>query len=176
MPGAIYLALISLIPLIAFKLINANQNFPVRWHLHPHHRRCGVGTVKTDRGSAATAPLRRVPQVTPMMRLIIFGPRRGEGHAGLADRRALRHPRHLDRRHLPRQHQGRTPRSPSQGDPRQRGYVSDEITNAIVDDRLAQPDYGQASCWTAAPAPPIRCRRSRKFLAGRGSALGAVLS
>jgi hypothetical protein len=79
-PGALYLGLISLIPLIAFVLGQREPELPVRRHVDPHHRRCRSGDGQADRGPAAAASLRRVPSV---MRLHHSRPARGrQGHAG----------------------------------------------------------------------------------------------
>ncbi len=64
-PGALYLAFVSLIPLIALVLVGARPELPLRWHLDPDHRRCRPGDGEADRGPAAAAALRRVPPLTP---------------------------------------------------------------------------------------------------------------
>ena len=70
-PGAIYLGLVSLIPLIALVLVGANQNFPFGGTSILIIVGVGLETVKQIESPAAAAPLRRVP---PLMRLIILGP------------------------------------------------------------------------------------------------------
>ncbi|MFN8099230.1 MAG: adenylate kinase [Dermatophilaceae bacterium] len=55
------------------------------------------------------------------------------------------------------------------------GYVSDEITNAIVDDRLAQPDCEPGFLLDGYPRTADQVSALEEFLAGRGSALDAVL-
>ena len=71
LPGALYLGLIALIPLIAFVAHQRQPELPVRRHLDPDHggRRAGHG--EADREPAPAAQLRRIP---PLMRLIIMGP------------------------------------------------------------------------------------------------------
>ena len=70
LPGALYLGLISLIPLIALVLIERQPELPVRRHVHPDHggRRARHG--EADREPAPAAKLRRIPS----MRLILMGP------------------------------------------------------------------------------------------------------
>ncbi len=50
-PGALYLGLVSLIPMVAFALLNATQDF-LRWREHPHRRRRRTGYREADRESA----------------------------------------------------------------------------------------------------------------------------
>ena len=71
LPGALYLGMISLVPLIALRGDRREPELPVRRHVHPHHggRRAGHG--EADREPAPAAELRRIP---PLMRLIIMGP------------------------------------------------------------------------------------------------------
>ena len=60
-PGALYLGLISLVPLIAFAMIERQPELPVRWHVHPHHGRRRAGHGEADREPAPAAQLRRIP-------------------------------------------------------------------------------------------------------------------
>ncbi len=55
------------------------------------------------------------------------------------------------------------------------GYVSDEITNAIVDDRLAQEDCAPGFLLDGYPRTADQVAALEEFLAGRGSELDAVL-
>ena len=100
LPGALYLGLIALIPLIAFVLIGADQNFPFGGTSHPDHGRRRARHGETDREPAPAAQLRRVPALELMSRrdLLIMGPPgAGKGHPGQDHRRALRHPGDLHR-------------------------------------------------------------------------------
>ena len=70
-PGSLYLGLISLIPSIAFILLNANQNFPFGGTSILIIVGVGLDTVKQIESPAPATQLRRVP---PLMRLLIMGP------------------------------------------------------------------------------------------------------
>ena len=86
-----------------WRSVGANQNFPFGGASHPDHRRCRARDRQADRRAAAAAPLRRAPADDGRPLLLdrrTAGLR--QGHAGRAHRRGLRHPGHLDRRHLPR--------------------------------------------------------------------------
>ena len=54
-PGALYLGVISLVPLIAFALINARPELPVRWHVDPDHGRRRARHGEADREPAPAA-------------------------------------------------------------------------------------------------------------------------
>ena len=71
LPGALYLGLVALIPLIAFAADRCQPELPVRRHQHPDHGRRRARHGEADREPAPAAQLRRIP---PLMRLIIMGP------------------------------------------------------------------------------------------------------
>ena len=101
LPGALYLGLIALIPLIAFVAHQRQPELPVRRHLDPDHGRRRARHGEADREPAPAAQLRRIPALDATDH---DGPARGrEGHPGQVRRRALRDPGDLDRRHLPGQ-------------------------------------------------------------------------
>ena len=56
------------------------------------------------------------------------------------------------------------------------GYVSDEITNEIVADRLAQTDCGPGFLLDGYPRTPAQVQTLDAFLQGRGESLDAVIS
>jgi adenylate kinase len=56
------------------------------------------------------------------------------------------------------------------------GYVSDEITNEIVADRLAQADCGPGFLLDGYPRTPAQVETLDRFLDGRGESLDAVIS
>ncbi len=56
------------------------------------------------------------------------------------------------------------------------GYVSDEITNEIVADRLAQPDCGPGFLLDGYPRTLAQVETLDAFLGGRGEFLDAVIS
>jgi adenylate kinase len=56
------------------------------------------------------------------------------------------------------------------------GYVSDEITNEIVADRLAQADCGPGFLLDGYPRTPAQVETLDAFLDGRGESLDAVIS
>lgn len=56
------------------------------------------------------------------------------------------------------------------------GYVSDEITNEIVADRLAQPDCGPGFLLDGYPRTLAQVETLDAFLGGRGECLDAVIS
>ena len=62
--GALYLALIALIPTLVFVLLGVSTNIPFGGTLDPHHRRRRAGDGQADRLPAAAAPLRRVPPLS----------------------------------------------------------------------------------------------------------------
>ena len=141
LPGALYLGLISLIPLIALVLINANQNFPFGGTSHPDHggRRARHG--EADREPAPAAQLRRIP---PLMRLILMGPP-GAGKGTQAKFVA----EHFG---IPAISTGDIFRANvSKGTPLgveakrymdAGDYVPDEVTNRMVRNRIDEPDAG----------------------------------
>ena len=95
LPGSIYLAVIAIIPFIAFGLLGVGQPLPVRRHEPAHHggRRPRYG--EADRVPAPAAQLRGVP---PLMSDRSDGPARGrQGHPGGRRRRAARRAAHLHR-------------------------------------------------------------------------------
>ena len=135
LPGALYLGLISLIPLIAIVAGEREPELPVRRHVHPDHGGRRARHREADREPAAAAQLRRVPA---LMRLILMGPPgAGKGTQAKVIAERLRHPGDLHRRHLPRQRRRETElgleakRYMDAGD-----YVPDEVTNAMVRDRI----------------------------------------
>src|SRR4051794_13174147 len=56
------------------------------------------------------------------------------------------------------------------------GYVSDEITNQIVDDRLVQADCRPGFLLDGYPRTPAQVETLDRFLVGRGEQLDAVVS
>ena len=140
LPGALYLGLISLVPLIALVAGRREPELPVRRHLHPDHGRRRAGHGEADREPAPAAQLRRVP---PLNATHPHGPARcRQGHPGEGHRRPLRHPGDLDRRHLPRQRLRGHRRSGVEAKRYMDAgeYVPDEVTNAMVRDRIDEPD------------------------------------
>ena len=117
LPGSIYLGLIALLPAHRARDGRRQPELPVRRRLDPHHRRCRSRDGQADRRAAAAASLRRAPAMTRSTPRCSSADRRsaglGQGHAGRAHRRGLRHPGRLDRRRLPRERQGRHRRSAS---------------------------------------------------------------
>ena len=102
LPGALYLGLIALIPLIALVLIDANQNFPFGGTSILIMVGVALDTVKQIESQLQQRNyegfLRYEHEADP------DGASRGrEGYPGEVRRRALRDPCDLDRRHLPRQ-------------------------------------------------------------------------
>ena len=55
------------------------------------------------------------------------------------------------------------------------GYVSDEITNQIVADRLTQPDCAEGFLLDGYPRTPAQVETLDAFLAGQGQSLDAVI-
>ena len=55
------------------------------------------------------------------------------------------------------------------------GYVSDEITNQIVADRLTQPDCAKGFLLDGYPRTPAQVETLDAFLAGQGQSLDAVI-
>ena len=55
-------------------------------------------------------------------------------------------------------------------------YISDEITNKIVEDRLAQADCGPGFLLDGYPRTPAQVETLDRFLEGRGEHLDAVIS
>ena len=101
LPGALYLGLIALIPLIAFVFINANQNFPFGGTSILIMVGVALDTVKQIESQLQQ---RNYEGFLPLDATDHDGPaRRRQGHAGEVRRRALRDPGDLDRRHLPGQ-------------------------------------------------------------------------
>ena len=78
LPGATYLGLIALIPLIALVLVDANQNFPFGGTSILIMVGVGARHGEADREPAPAAQLRRIP---PLMRLDPHGPPRGRARA-----------------------------------------------------------------------------------------------
>ena len=130
-----------LIPLIALAAVGANQNFPFGGDVHPDHRRCGLETVKQIDEPTPAAQLRRAPPL--IADSVLMGPPgAGQGHSGdVVARARFGIPADLDRQHLPRERVAETPlgveakRYMDAGD-----YVPDEVTNAMVRSRIAEPD------------------------------------
>ena len=91
LPGSLYLGLISLIPLIAFVLVGAQPELPLRRHLHPDHGRCRPGHREADREPAAAAQLRRVPALT-CESCSMGPPGAGKGTQAKVIAEQLRHP------------------------------------------------------------------------------------
>ena len=159
LPGALYLGVISLIPIIALVALNADQQLPLRRHLDPHRRGRGARDGQADRVPAAAAPLRRVP---PCEAGAARARRGREGHAGQAAGAATC----ASRRSPPGTSSARTSRSgPSSACACSRymdaaGCVPDEVTNDMVRDRLGQADCAGGSSSTATPARWPRSTRS----------------
>ena len=177
LPGAIYLAAISMIPLVALVLLNANQNFPFGGTSILIMVGVGLDTVKQIECSAAAAKLRRVPA---LMRMLLMGPP-GAGKGTQAKVLA-------ERLNIPAVSTGdifranvkdETPlgleakRYMDAGD-----YVPDEVTNAMVRDRLSEADAGEGFLLDGYPAdagPGGHAGRHRgrpRPQAGRGGGAG----
>ena len=112
---------------------------PLRWHVDPHHRRRRSRHREADRVPAAATQLRRVP---PLMHLLIMGPP-GAGKGTQASRIGAHYA-------IPAISTGDMFRAMrTQDTPLARqvqeimasgGYVSDDITNQVVADRLLADD------------------------------------
>ena len=168
--GSLYLAIVALIPTLAVRLAQSQPEPAVR-RLVPHHRRRRWARHRqAHSGATGAAPLRRVPQV---MRVVLLGPP-GAGKGTQAARLAERwgDPADLDRRHLPRErlrrHGARAARRRSYMDAG--ALVPDEITNAMVRDRLGARRRGRrASFSTASLATPSRRSNSTSCSPGSRS-------
>ena len=71
LPGSIYLAVIAIIPFVAFGFLGVGQTLPVRRHQPADHGRRRSRHREADRVPAAAAQLRRVPS---LMRIVLMGP------------------------------------------------------------------------------------------------------
>ena len=172
-PGAIYLALISLIPLIALVLVGANQNFPFGGTSILIIVGVGLETVKQIEAQLQ----QRHYEGFLRMRLIILGPP-GAGKGTQAARIA----EHLG---IPAISTGDIFRANIKNETplglqvkeilASGGYVTDDVTNAIVDDRLAQDDCAAAASSSTATRAPRPGRRPRRHARRDGSALDHVL-
>ena len=159
LPGALYLGRHRAHPADRARALRCQPELPVRRHRDPDHRRRRPRDGEADREPAAAAQLRGLP---PLVRLVLVGPPGPARAPRPVHRRALRGPEDLHRRHLPGQRQRGHRRSGCEakkymdaGD-----LVPDEVTIAMVEDRLAEPDAERrASCSTAsrAPCPRPRC-------------------
>ena len=77
LPGALYLGMIALIPLIAFVLHQREPELPVRRHLDPDHGRRRARHGEADREPAPAAQLRRIPRgnhLSPLASPVAGGP------------------------------------------------------------------------------------------------------
>src|SRR5690606_22443832 len=148
---------------------------PVRRHLDPHHRRCGSGDAQADRVPAPAAPLRRVPQVA--MRMIILGPP-GAGKGTQAARIAV----HFG---IPATSTGAIFAANAKNETElgkqvkdilaSGGYVSDDITNAIVEDRLQKEDCQDGFLLDGYPRTTAQVEALDAMLAKAGKTLERVL-
>ena len=163
-PGALYLGLVSLIPLDRAGPRRRQPELPVRWHLDPHRRRRRPGDGEADRVPAAAAALRRVPAV---MRTSGHPrpARRRQGHAGRPHRRA----RSASRRSPPATSSAPTSRTSTALGLQVKEILDVRRLRAGRDHQRhgARPAVRgrrrrRASCSTATRAPRPRSRRSTR--------------
>ena len=141
LPGSIYLAIIAIIPFIAFAFLGVGQRFIFGGTSLLIMVGVGLDTVKQIESPAAAAQLRRVP---PLMRVVLMGPPgAGKGTQAVVRGRSASASR------TSRPATSSAPTSPggtAARASRRRSYmdageyVPDSVTNAMVRDRLAQPD------------------------------------
>ena len=144
---------------------------PLRRYLDPDHRRRRPRHREADRDPAPATQLRRVP---PLMRLLIMGPPgAGKGtqagliaeHYGIPAISTGDIFRAMKTADTPLAHQVRAIMDSG-------GYVSDEITNAIVVERLAEPDCENGFLLDGYPRTLAQVETLDAALAGQGHAAG----
>ena len=172
LPGSLYLGIVSMIPLIAFVLINANQNFPLGG-TDPHRGRGRPGDREADRSPVAAKTLRRGPAV----RLILFGPP-GAGKGTQAARLAVR----LDVPAISTGEifRGEVSRGTELGTLAKSymdagKYVPDEVVNGMVAGRLAEPDAKAGFLLDGYPRTSAQAQALQDVLAEASTPLDAVV-
>ena len=172
LPGSIYLGLVAVLPnlFLSHHAAGAEPELPVRRYRGAHHGRSGVGDGEADRDATQPAQLRRVPEV---VRVVLLGPP-GAGKGTQAQIIA-------ERLGVPAISTGDIFRANVSGQTelgqQAKTYmdagdlVPDEITVAMVKDRLAEPDAKAGFLLDGFPRTISQAEQLRSSLADLGQEL-----
>ena len=173
-PGALYLGVISLVPMVAFGAAGREPELPLRWHQHPDHGRCRVGHGEADREPTPAAQLRGLPAV---VRIVLVGPPgAGKGTQAQFIASHLSIPKISTGDIFRANVSGNTPLGQKAKEYMDRGdLVPDEVTIAMVRDRLAEEDAQEGFLLDGFPRNVPQAETLKKILAEMDRRLDLVL-